>query len=895
MYGFVKAVLAFILFTMLCIFCVSASEHQPFTCDFTEYHDGVVVKNDSALVENTELDGRKAVRIVPNPDCTQTSVLKIDAFHFEGLGIDIGEYRWLVVEYKYVSDSPGSYDMIAHIKTNGGLLKQEYTQKALTAATEKLRANEWAYAVFDFRFIDEMLVEELDKHILKQMHFLPFGNAELGSLSADDTIYIGHLTFLTEEPDIKVRSPYIEGYDDGTFKPGKLLTRAESCAMIARSIDDNISGEHPFTDIAQDAWYSCHVGYCYENGIINGSGEFMPEEYITGAEFAKMVYLASLDRAERSNDQAALELSDSPNISREDAVMMINRSRDIGHDSLNITDGCVAAFLDVTRLNVSFTDIVFACSEIVYDGDVPLYIIKDISGGLTDKIGETMGWFDTEKGEAYILELDELEKQRIDEIRGSTSVIPDSYGKKWYVSSNGNDSNDGLSEYSPFGTIGKALECASDKDVILLERGSLFRGNFVIKKSITLSAYGTGDKPKIYGSPLDGADASMWELCYENAEGGAKIWRFFREDMTDVGNIVFDGGRMYAYKEIPSCTADGGYLVRNKEAEGKVFDYTAELDADLEFFHSANSALSTSAGTINISKATGPLYLRCDAGNPGEIFESIEFSPRGNTISVNSDSVTIDNICVMYAGSHGVGAGTRNDLTVTNCEFGWIGGSVQHYQNTYNRVTRFGNGVEIYGGCDGYLVRDCYIYQCYDAGVTHQFNSGGGDGDYVMYNVTYKDNLITDCVYSIEYFFNELNGYIRDGNNILFEGNIMRRCGFGFGSTRPNGYAQRHIRSNPYGNPFRNFVIRDNILDRSVTDLVRIQFSDTKYSPKMYGNTYIVGVGNGLFTYGIGAGTEYTADSTTVTAIKTVLGDRTGKVYFCDHVPYYEYVYRSDY
>ena len=63
----------------------------------------------------------------------------------------------------------------------------------------------------------------------------------------------------------------------------------------------------------------------------------------------------------------------------------------------------------------------------------------------------------------------------------------------------------------------------------------------------------------------------------------------------------------------------------------------------------------------------------------------------------------IDNLCLKYCGSHGVGSGTNEGLRITNCEFGWIGGSIQG-ESIFGRKhpTRFGNAVEIYGGCDGY-------------------------------------------------------------------------------------------------------------------------------------------------------------------------------------------------
>lgn len=65
----------------------------------------------------------------------------------------------------------------------------------------------------------------------------------------------------------------------------------------------------------------------------------------------------------------------------------------------------------------------------------------------------------------------------------------------------------------------------------------------------------------------------------------------------------------------------------------------------------------------------------------------------------------IDNLCLKYGDCHGVGSGTNEGLRITNCEFGWIGGGIQTYDfrgDTTGRVTRYGNAIEIYVGCDGY-------------------------------------------------------------------------------------------------------------------------------------------------------------------------------------------------
>ena len=887
--------LVFCLATVIsAFFSVYAEEYAPITVQFTDYQCGTVNKHPTSTVENVEYEGRNVVKIVPNPEYEDFDRLIIDAYVFSGCKIDIGIYKWLVIEYKYVSENPGDYEFIAHHKTNGGLLKKEYSQAARTPATKPVSEGEWQYAVFDFNFIDKMLVEDLDEHILSQMHIFPFGDEKLQTLSAKDTFYIGHFTFFAEEPNIELNLPIIEGCGDGTFRPGNYLTRAEACAMTARAIsfEKEYDGSHSFTDVKDDEWYSGYVGYCAERGLLDEFGDTLsPDSYITRAEYSRLLYNCSLymDGGKISEDALSFSGNDNP-ISRGDAVMMLNEIRGISNFADAISMDIVMPYFDVTRLHRSFTDVVIACSEFVSSDGRWLYSISDNITDL-DSVENPSAYFDTARGEAFVLELDMLEEQRISEIRGTQNRLPDVPGYIYYVSNDGSDNNCGYNVYEPFGTLSKAISVAKSGDAIVLRRGDIFRGQVRIPAGVTLSAYGEGEKPKVYGSPLDGADPKLWELDYEDGATGAKIWRFTKEDMRDVGNIVFDGGRMYAYKDIPSANSDGGFMMRGDET--KPYVYTDELDFDLNFFHDASSSLKN--GKIDLNLATGALYLRCDAGNPGDVFESIEFSPRGNALAIGGAGVTVDNICVMYTGSHGIGSGTTSNLTVTNCEFGWIGGSVQHYNNTQNRATRFGNGVEIYGGCDGYLIENCYVYQCYDAGITHQLDSNGNSsvGSTRMDNVTYRNNLITDCVYSIEYFFNEAIGLIREGENILFENNILRRCGYGFGSTRPNGYAQRHIRSNPYGNPFRNYVIRNNIIDRSVQDLFRIQFSSYDFAPIMEDNIYIVGVGNDFFTYGLGNGITYRADVSANAALRSITGDMTGELYFVERIPYYSYDFNS--
>ena len=84
---------------------------------------------------------------------------------------------------------------------------------------------------------------------------------------------------------------YISGYEDGTFRPDNTITRAESAAIIARcsaDFDENKMYASDFTDVLGDEWYANYVGYAAEKGYISGyeDGTFKADRNITRGELA---------------------------------------------------------------------------------------------------------------------------------------------------------------------------------------------------------------------------------------------------------------------------------------------------------------------------------------------------------------------------------------------------------------------------------------------------------------------------------------------------------------------------------------------------------------------------------------------------------------------------------
>ncbi len=458
-----------------------------------------------------------------------------------------------------------------------------------------------------------------------------------------------------------------------------------------------------------------------------------------------------------------------------------------------------------------------------------------------------------------INKFDLLSEKRKSEILNSKDDLH-IIGCTYYVSCDGNDENDGLSPHSAWATLGKVSSKKLNKgDGVLFRRGDTFRGSVITQDGITYGAYGAGEKPKLYGWNKNLAQPSLWT----EVDKDKHIYKL-TEKILDVGTLVFNEGEKHSIKLIPSFIS-GKFVCRDNELKPFVFSNEATRDLDLYWHFDEDLTTLPSRGENfpipNVSdNSFGDLYLRCDSGNPGEVYSSIEALTHRPMFKVGENSnVTIDNLCIKYVGVHAISAGGEcvKGLRVTNCEIGWIGGCIQHYfgtdpnypQGGRGSVTRFGNGVEIYGGCADYEVSSCYIYEVYDAGVTHQITTDGKK--YTLANIRYENNLIERCVYSIEYFLDMNNGDTKSiMQNVRICGNILKLSGYGWGQQRHNVDTPAHIKGWEYVNKAKDFFIYDNILDRSNYRLIHIVADDVESLPKMHSNTYIQHKGKMFGTYG---------------------------------------------
>ncbi len=408
-------------------------------------------------------------------------------------------------------------------------------------------------------------------------------------------------------------------------------------------------------------------------------------------------------------------------------------------------------------------------------------------------------------------------KERKEKILNAESDYPKDAKRYYYIDSiNGDDTLDGLTPETAWKSVEKTkFHDYEAGDVVLFRRGGLWRGTINIQDGVYYSAYGEGEKPKIYGS-VDAANEDDWvETQYKN------VWMYrpLLPYVRDVGCVVINDGQLWGIKVCKNkkegVRCDGKHDVFNGRtvvSRGRTpFTNHRDLKGDLEFYHNYDDE---------------HLYLYCEDGNPGAVFDGIELVLRHFIVTGEGRGVVIDNLCLKYTGIHAI-AHRGHDITIQNCEISWIGGSNQfpeHEMMNWNKpfgddTTRLGNGIEVYGGCDNYVVKGCYFSQIYDAAITAQYMSAELDRDIVMQNIDWHGNLTDCCHYSFELWLaiqKVTQGHKVEMKDVDIYDNICINNGYGWSHQRPD-----EAYTFFYGDPqqtvcqFSNVEFRDNLFANS--------------------------------------------------------------------------------
>ncbi|PIZ75321.1 hypothetical protein COY05_04270 [Candidatus Peregrinibacteria bacterium CG_4_10_14_0_2_um_filter_38_24] len=125
-----------------------------------------------------------------------------------------------------------------------------------------------------------LLAATLSQFLLPQTAFADFSDVSESYQNFEAITYL-------QEKDI------INGYSDGTFKPDKLVNRAEFLKIIIEGsgIKTNANAETPFSDTDDTAWYAPYVEKAYSENWVQGytDGTFKPSQTITKAEALKIL------------------------------------------------------------------------------------------------------------------------------------------------------------------------------------------------------------------------------------------------------------------------------------------------------------------------------------------------------------------------------------------------------------------------------------------------------------------------------------------------------------------------------------------------------------------------------------------------------------------------------
>ncbi len=366
-----------------------------------------------------------------------------------------------------------------------------------------------------------------------------------------------------------------------------------------------------------------------------------------------------------------------------------------------------------------------------------------------------------------------------DELREAINAAEDKVvatGTTYYISESGNRGYDGKSpeNATTIDNIGK-LSLASG-DAVLFKRGDTFRTTSAINlvSGVSYGAYGSGEKPVISGSVKNYADQNLW------SSNDGKIWELALGE--EAAHIVFDGGKNIGVRK-PSLEA---------------------IIADGDYYHDTEN---------------GRLYLFLTQCNPGSYFKSIEISTTQYLILSNGsaqdliENVTIENISFKYAAMHAMSLICSKNFSITNCEFGWIGGA---YSGTDGNRT--GNAIQFTSIAEACVASNNYFYEVFDAAITFQ---GFSENQYT--DLTFESNLIEYCSTGLEFWAATANQNTADPyaqiENIAFNNNILRFGGYGFGGTQRKVNADQGFivkRDYAYGeNQLVNINITNNIFDSS--------------------------------------------------------------------------------
>lgn len=199
-------------------------------------------------------------------------------------------------------------------------------------------------------------------------------------------------------------TPYINGYQDGTFRPDEYVTISEAVSMVSElSADAEKIGEPvSFTDVSADSWYNDAVSDLGSKGFLaNFKNKLNPDAAISRQQMASFAYQLKNGASNASfSDMFTKAIMDGiivgdergyrpeDNLTRAEAVAMLNRvllEKFGEQDTSMLYKG---AFSDVNEEHWAFDDILLASVAAHNLTSLPAKVPEDYNTKEFDKYNE---------------------------------------------------------------------------------------------------------------------------------------------------------------------------------------------------------------------------------------------------------------------------------------------------------------------------------------------------------------------------------------------------------------------------------------------------------------------------------------------------------------------------
>jgi len=199
----------------------------------------------------------------------------------------VESYPVIVVNPRQQSGGGGSSKAFLSYNTNGGnIISSTSYNRGTTVQLTQVPVRE-GY-IFTGWYSDAELTQKIDSILMNVSKTVYAGWRKDGST-------VVSVVDVPEYLNGEDHFAYVVGYPEGDVRPYGNITRAETVTIMFRLLKDdvrtaNLTEENQFVDVNEGEWFNTAVSTLAKLDIIKGrtETEFMPNEYITRAEFATM-------------------------------------------------------------------------------------------------------------------------------------------------------------------------------------------------------------------------------------------------------------------------------------------------------------------------------------------------------------------------------------------------------------------------------------------------------------------------------------------------------------------------------------------------------------------------------------------------------------------------------